>query len=209
MIVYVESNYLLELAFFQEQHSQCQTLLGHAEAGRVQLAIPAFSIGECLERIVRRTTQRKMIQATVGTEIRELERSLPYASLSNQLAALTRSLVAGSEDDRLRYDDGLARMLDCADFIPLDKEVIRRSVQVRDDLGLSPQDSTILASVVVHLESHRPSTALFINKNSKDFDNPDITELLRGLSCELKTDFNAGLAAFEAALRRQDRRPMD
>ncbi len=49
MIVYVESNFVLELAFLQEEHERCLALLSLAESRDIHLVLPAFSIGEPYE----------------------------------------------------------------------------------------------------------------------------------------------------------------
>lgn len=43
MIVYVESNFVLELALRQEEHGACERILEHAEANHIELVIPAYS----------------------------------------------------------------------------------------------------------------------------------------------------------------------
>ena len=45
MIVCVESNFVLELAFLRTEHTSCSTLLAMAESGNIKLVLPAFSIG--------------------------------------------------------------------------------------------------------------------------------------------------------------------
>lgn len=55
MIVYVESNFVLELAFLQEECAQAEEISKLAESGEIQLAIPAFSGGEPYERMIRRS----------------------------------------------------------------------------------------------------------------------------------------------------------
>ena len=49
MNVYVESNFVLELAFLQEQCSSCEKILSLCEARRIQLLIPAYSLAEPYE----------------------------------------------------------------------------------------------------------------------------------------------------------------
>ncbi|MGB6295983.1 MAG: hypothetical protein WBF90_07325 [Rivularia sp. (in: cyanobacteria)] len=44
MDVYVESNFVLELALLQEQHKSCQELLDLAEIKKIRLIVPAFSL---------------------------------------------------------------------------------------------------------------------------------------------------------------------
>jgi hypothetical protein len=46
MIVYAESNLVLELAFQQEEHESCLALLDLAWSKEIVLVLPAFSIGE-------------------------------------------------------------------------------------------------------------------------------------------------------------------
>ena len=63
MNVYVESNFVLELALLQEQHASCEDILRLCEAGRMQLVIPAYSLAEPYETLVRRHKQRQRIKA--------------------------------------------------------------------------------------------------------------------------------------------------
>lgn len=46
MRVYVETNFVLELALRQEQNESCEALLRLAEASRIGLVVPAFSLLE-------------------------------------------------------------------------------------------------------------------------------------------------------------------
>lgn len=55
MIVYVESNFVLELAFLQEEHESCEELLSLSKSGDIHLVLPTFSIGEPYETWVRRS----------------------------------------------------------------------------------------------------------------------------------------------------------
>ena len=54
MIVYVESNFVLELAFRQEDCESSDNILQLAEAGKIELMLPAYFLGEPYERLVRR-----------------------------------------------------------------------------------------------------------------------------------------------------------
>ena len=49
MIVYIESNFVLEFALLQEEHQSCGTIIGLAESRTIDLAIPAFSLFEPYE----------------------------------------------------------------------------------------------------------------------------------------------------------------
>ena len=46
MIVFVESNFILEIAYLQEQHESCEELLALGEKAQIVLKLPAFSVIE-------------------------------------------------------------------------------------------------------------------------------------------------------------------
>ena len=105
ILLYVETNYILELAFAQEQSESCQRLLEISEQGNLRLVIPAFSIGECFETLVRRSKKRKQLANTVSMELREISRSLSYRSEAVALDSITRLLIPSLEDDKRRLDE--------------------------------------------------------------------------------------------------------
>lgn len=65
---------------------------------------------------------------------------------------------------------------------------------------LAPQDAIVYASVLQHLQSGEPSKACFLNRNSKDFDNPDIINALRQFNCRMIPRFDHGLSYLQAEL---------
>src|SRR5262245_30641645 len=98
MIVYVESNFLLELAFEQECGVDCEAIPQLAESGRITLVLPAFSVGECLEKLGRRKTQRLTIQKSLKEDLRELGRSKSRAALFDQLHNAVEAMIAAAEE---------------------------------------------------------------------------------------------------------------
>jgi len=56
--IYVETNFVLELAFEQEQCSSCNQILQLCEAGRANLVVPAYSLAEPHEKLSRQAKSR-------------------------------------------------------------------------------------------------------------------------------------------------------
>ena len=54
MKVYVETNFVLELALEQAQHAECEEILRLAESKSVEIALPAFSFVESASKVERR-----------------------------------------------------------------------------------------------------------------------------------------------------------
>ncbi len=59
MIVFVESNFILEITYLQEQHVSCEGILSLAESDRISLKVPAFSVIEASLSLPQRNDRRQ------------------------------------------------------------------------------------------------------------------------------------------------------
>lgn len=200
MIVYVESNFVLELALLQEEHESCQALLSLAESQDIHLVLPAFSIGEPYETWVRRSRQRRELRNQLGRTIRELSRSRPYRGASHEFQDLTNLLLRSGEEEKARLDTTLERLLQTADVIPIGLNTIRAATALQKARNLSPQDAIVYASILDHLASASDQPRCFVTKNSRDFGNPDIESELATYACQLLTRFSDGLGYVRSRL---------
>ena len=200
MIVYVESNFVLELAFLREEHENCLELLSLSESGDICLMLPAFSIGEPYEAWVRRSKQRLGLHEQLITAIHELSRSKPYQESSDEFRELTDLLRRSGEKEKLQLDDTLERILQTVEVIPIGLSIIRAAIKFQKSLELSPQDSIVYASILNHLTTASEKPRCFITKNSKDFANPDIENELTAYNCRLLTKFADGLGYVRSRL---------
>ena len=200
MIVYVESNFVLELAFLQEEHEGCLELLSLSESGDICLMLPAFSIGEPYEAWVRRSKQRRGLYEQLITAIHELSRSRPYQESSDEFRELTDLLLRSGEEEKYRLDDILERILQTVGVIPIGLSIIRAAITFQESRSLSPQDSIVYASILDHLATESEDYSCFITKNSRDFTNPDIEHELTAYNCQLLTKFADGLGYIRSQL---------
>lgn len=200
MIVYVESNFVLELAFLREEHENCLELLSLSESGDICLMLPAFSIGEPYEAWVRRSKQRLGLHEQLITAIHELSRSKPYQESSDEFQELTDLLLRSDEEEKRRLDDTLQRMLQMVEVIPIGLSIIRAAITFQKSIELSPQDSIVYASILNHLTTASEKPRCFITKNSRDFVNPDIENDLKAYNCRLLTKFADGLGYVRSRL---------
>ncbi len=200
MIVYAESNFVLELAFLQEEHESCLELLSLSESGDICLVLPAFSIGEPYEAWVRRSKQRRGLHEQLITAIHELSRSRPYQGSSDEFQELTNLLLRSGEEEKHRLDETLEKILQIVEVIPIGLSIIRDAITFQTSLDLSPQDSIVYASILDHLTTASEELRCFITKNSKDFANPDIENELTAHQCQLLTKFADGLGYIRSQL---------
>lgn len=199
MIVYVESNFIIEWAAAQEESIHCDQLLRWGEAGNIDLVIPAFSISEPIQTIHRRHAQRRRLQQELAKDINLLGRTGSYRERLRQGTEVVSILDESRREEQRRLDDVLERITAIAEVVPLDRETLGRARVLREEHDLKQPDAIVLASVVIHLETDPKGDRIFIQKDRKDFLNPDIADRLAQLGCELFGSFQAGVGRIGAA----------
>jgi predicted nucleic acid-binding protein len=201
MIVYVESNFLLELAYLQETNASCEALLQLAETGRIGLVLPAFCVTESRMARRARTAQRGTFNQSLQPMLRELARSEPFAQIAEESKTLVSALIESGEADAKRLDIITARVHALNAIEPVTQSVVDSAVRYERDFSLSPQDAVVLAAVIEHAAQHG-GTKCFLNRNSKDFANPDVYDALEGFDCKLLVHFSDGLGYVQSVLNR-------
>jgi predicted nucleic acid-binding protein len=189
--VYVESNFVLELALLQEQQASCEGILRLSEEGGIRLVIPAYSLMEPYDALGRRQAERRDMKSNLDSQFREIARTVIYKDRLHDFQNMTSLLVDSAEEDMVRLESVRSRLIACADLVSLEASVLSRTAMLRTRHGLSAQDAVVYASILTHLESSA-QPGCFITRDS-DFDDPDIKQELKDLSCKLLTSFDIGL----------------
>jgi hypothetical protein len=123
----------------------------------------------------------------------ELGRSKPHRGIPATFEALVSVLIASAQIERDGLRDAISQMLRTAEVILLDGAILKSAVDIQAEFGMSGQDAIVLASALAHLEFHRPTESCFLNRNSKDFDDPDVRERLETRGCKFFGKFEDGL----------------
>lgn len=195
MNVYVESNFVLELALLQEQHAACEALLELCGNGRIRLLLPSFAMIEPFGALFRRSAEHRAVKLPVDAALRELRRTASLATpVSKAQEVLEHLLVTNSIDELQRWKDARRRIAAVAELIPFDERVLPVAVAVEDQFRLTPPDALIYASVRSHLSQTRPPRSCFLNRNFEDFNIPPLVADLQALGCKFLPAFDQGLS---------------
>ena len=193
MNIYVETNFVLELTLLQEQHESCEKIVELCETRRANLILPAYCLVEPNETIVRYAKNRTRISDDSATEVKQLSRSKPYLDEIYALQKARKFLIESQETEETRLRSTIERLLDIAEIISLTPEILSASLKHQTDFVFSPQDSIVHASVLKHLKASTNETAkCFLNRNSKDFNNPDVVDSLNDHNCKTLFSFARG-----------------
>ncbi|GAB1545313.1 hypothetical protein NUACC21_79890 [Scytonema sp. NUACC21] len=200
MNVYVETNFVLELVFQQEQFVSCEQILQLSEAGRIKLVVPAYSLAEPHEKLSRQAKNRREIQQVLDTELRQLARTASYTTRINSIQDIANLLVQSNKDESQRFMQYRDRLLKNTEVIPLTADILTEAATYEEPYDLKPQDALVYASVISHLQMNQPTVACFLNRNSRDFDSPDIINELNKFNCRMIPRFDRGYEFIQSQL---------
>jgi predicted nucleic acid-binding protein len=201
MNVYAETNFVLELAFQQEQHGSCEEILQFCKNGDIELIIPAYCLAEPHERLRRQYNSRQQLQQALNAELRQLLRTSSYSTRISSIQELSSLIVQSNFEEQQRFGEYRARLLKTATVIPLTAEVLMAASEYESIYQLIPQDAIVYASVVHHLRQQTSPQNCFLNRNSKDFDHPDIVDELSIVNCRMIPRFDHGYGFIRAQLQ--------
>ena len=201
MNVYVETNFVLELALLQEQYASCEKILGLCEERRIQLVLPAYSLAEPYETLTRRQKQRKRIEKELDIQLKQIARTATHADKLSGFLDLTALLIHSADEEAKRLEEVRSRLLETAEVVPLDASVLAASPDSQRLHDFSPQDALVYASVLSHLQRVRPPQSCFLNLNSRDFADQHVFDQLSQYNCKLLFKFDTGYQFIRHALR--------
>jgi hypothetical protein len=193
MNVYVETNFVVELALKQEQWASCQEIVGMAQAGRCQLVIPALALIESKSAILAKRKPIKPLIEELKSHLKELARGEPNKHFRESLQPLLASLTAATEQEEIGLGEVTDTVLAKATVLPLTEYTIQLGRVYVDAFKLHQYpDAMMLASVVLHAQTEGKQ-GLFLNRNHKDFDTDEIKALLAQHNCGFCRNFGDGV----------------
>ncbi len=192
MNVYVETNFVLELVFQQEQSESCANILRLCDSQTIHLFVPAYCLAEPHEKLRRQSNHRQELQRDLNIELRQLSRTSSYSERVRSIQDIASLLVQSNEEERLRFSQVQSQILRIGTVIPLSSKILLSASAFEKEFDLSPQDAIVFASIVSHLEQTNSPESCFLNRNSRDFDNPDIVDALERHGCKMIPKFDDG-----------------
>ena len=200
MVVYVETDFILEMGYQQAESEFCERIVELAENDQIVLTIPSFSIGESYETSYRREKERKSFADDLDRRRSQLSYSSDRDTLARHIQTVIETLLESIDQDNRRLSRVLSRLTTSAEFISLSRSSLAMAQQFQNDMQMVPPDSLVLSSVVAHLSETGPDECCFLNKNSKDFGTTTVRNELNAYDCRLISSFEQGLNYISSTL---------
>ena len=179
MIVYVESNFILEIVRGQSHAESAEKILQLAENRKIELVFPSFALCEPFWTITKRERDQEHLSKL----------------LEGMIDQLPTLLANASKRERDSLWATVSRLVDIGTSIETDGACLRRALEYQKRFDFSQQDSIIYFAVIADLQ-HRPfiNTKCFISTNYKDFKDPAIITELNSYNCRYEQSFGKGLS---------------
>lgn len=189
MIVYVESNFVLETALSQEQSVSAEAILSLAEQGKIALAFPSFALSEPFTTFMHRSGRRLRLYRELDITLKEIKRSESLRGIALSMETLVAALKLAREIEFDPLHAVFGRMLAAGRSIEIDSSIFSDALVYQDSLSLFSQDSIIYAAVISDLKK-RPQAErkCFLSRDKHAFSESD-DPLLKKSS---KNKFEAG-----------------
>jgi len=201
MIVYVESNFVLEVALEQQDAPSAQAILALAEEGKIQLSFPTFALIEPFWTVRHRGRMRRDLHASLRMQLNQLQRSRQHEKFISILKPVLTTMLEIEKKEMDLLESTARRLLGVGESIEINRPIFEQAMKYQRHYDLSPQDSIIYSAVIDDLQQQTPKRVkCFISRNSKDFGDPDIKSELTSYNCRYIVEFKDGLSFIQSSL---------
>lgn len=192
MKVYVETNFIIEMAYHQEQHDCCRSIIQLCAKHGVDLVLPSFCVSESYYELVGKRDSRERLIESMNTESDWLAQSSGVEEKRDSIREAVLALEKRSVIEKRNFASDLLEVLQVATLIPLTEQTVREAMSYETTLGLEEQDAVVYASVISDLRATTQGLdrSLFVTKNTNHFLTlPDIKKELHGFNCRILGNF--------------------
>ena len=189
MIVYVESNFLVELVFLQHESDSCETLRAMAESGKIELRVPSFAVVEAAD-LIRKTHNER--QRLVTDLVSQVARSAHLHSSAEPLERLKLDFAESVRVEEQRLLSIRKFIRRHATIIPFDRDALDSSIFFHEtEIVEGRADAWILASIIADAREVRDAggQSVFVTKDKKDFNKSELLPHLKAVRCKLLLSF--------------------
>lgn len=205
MMVYVETNFVLEIVLAQEQHISAESILSMAEMHKLELAFPGFILSGVFSTVVRRQKERRELYISLQNTLEQIKRSEHSKDTALNMEPLIAKLLEAvvAENDFL-YST-IKRMLSIGRSIETDLQSLEEARSYQKLFDLSLTDSIIYATIINDLRK-RPENEekRFLSRDAKAYSAPRVRADLRQYKCRYFPNFENALGNIKALQGKDD-----
>ena len=143
----------------------------------VTLYLPAICVIEAIRRLDEESRKRRELVRRLDAYKTDVKRMPAFDQAIQHISDVQDELSITEGPFEQHFWSTLERTTGKAIVIDVDREFVSMAGVVRDQVGLTPADSSVLAAVL--LAKRDKKTNCFLSANYTDFDKPDVQQLLK------------------------------
>ncbi|HVB24986.1 MAG TPA: PIN domain-containing protein [Ktedonobacteraceae bacterium] len=205
MIVYVETNFVIEVVREQEQHADALAVIELAEKGQIELVFPNFVLAECFDNILRIHNERNDLHNSLKKTLGELKRSEPHKQVMVDLGPVISVLQDSQERELNLLHSMLDRLINVGKCLEVKVDGIKQAELYRKNLDLDPKDSIIFSTIIDDLKGRSVGEKkCFLSRDKRAFGRDDdrrIKAELEIYNCIYPGSFYGGLQFIQHQLQ--------
>ncbi|MDK2971545.1 MAG: hypothetical protein PWP23_1300 [Candidatus Sumerlaeota bacterium] len=195
MILYVETNFLLEIARQQDHAQEAEELLLlGSDRSRLRLFCPAHCIGEAAANIGYHHQERLPLLVSLQKQQRELGRYAIESGLTDLIGKLDSRMHAVRKHEEWRLEQTVEKLLRFDGALPTPYLACGDAAEFELEYELRFSDALLLATVIRHARTLSEELKAFVSRDRKDFGGRVAREVLRRENIKYLTTFEAALA---------------
>jgi len=132
--------------------------------------------------------------------LRQLSRTSSYTSRIQNIQNINSLIVQSNEEEQHRFIQYRERLLNVGEILALTADILIEAASCENRHDLKPQDAIVFASIINHLQQNCSQQSCFLNRNSRDFDSPDIVDELKKFQCKMIPRFDHGYNFIQSQL---------
>lgn len=175
MKVYIESNFLLELALKQKESDVCEEFIGLAAGKKISLYIPSIAVSEAFFNILTRNENQRKLKSQLEERLQQTRRSALFDSkprIYDQIPRWIRRLEGALNKEKRSFEETTSNVLKTARIIELTSEIFRTHTENLKEWkpdNRAPKsgeaDCLIFSSVQWHRGKNTNSKAMFVSRD--------------------------------------------
>lgn len=190
MILYIETNFVLELVFHQSQAKYADKILSLAEDGKIDLAIPSFSLQEPYWTLDHRKKLRRKSYKALKDSLMTYAQIVPSQRISPILDPILNDIEQMESDQAERFAITVNRLLEVAIPLDISGEVLKQALAAPERINQSYFDNAIFFSILENLQIRNiDELKCFTSLNWRDFEHRHIREVLERFNCTYIPNF--------------------
>ena len=200
MVVYIESNFVLEMALQQEEFKATQQIMNLAHASQLEIKCPVFALIEPFWTIEKESKKRADVYNAMQTQSVHFQRSGLHQNIATLFENATQEMKKAITTEQEALNATIIVLMQSISTINITARVVEAAFKYKNDYKWGMQDAVIFASVIEDLQQQN-STELkcFVSRDIQAFGRLNAYERqikteLAGYNCQLKLSFGGALS---------------